>query len=137
MLGRLWAPLGVIVFLIAIAGAFGVVRWAGRYWFHMLRAAHTAVLTEFIVTGKGPEQGQLAYGKAQVLARFKDTSILFAGLAYGHIDQIVTAGNFAPGNAGTLLILTIIKPLLLIGLLIAARREQREFSSSSVAQSAS
>ncbi|HET8985979.1 MAG TPA: hypothetical protein VFN03_09490, partial [Trueperaceae bacterium] len=78
LLGRLWAPLGVIVFLIAIAGAFGVVRWAGRYWFHMLRAAHTAVLTEFIVTGKGPTEGQLAYGKAQVLARFKDTSILFA-----------------------------------------------------------
>ncbi|HLU81965.1 MAG TPA: hypothetical protein VKZ43_01070 [Trueperaceae bacterium] len=78
LLGRLWAPLGVIVFLIAVGGAFGVVRWAGRYWFHMLRAAHTAVLTEFIVTGKGPEQGQLAYGKAQVLGRFKDTSILFA-----------------------------------------------------------
>lgn len=77
LLGRLWAPLGVIVFVLAIAGAFGVVRWAGRYWFHLLRAAHTAVLTEFIVTGRGPAQGQLAYGKEQVLGRFKDTSILF------------------------------------------------------------
>ena len=78
LLGRLWAPLGIIVFVIAVAGAFGVMRWAGRYWFHLLRAAHTAVLTEFIVTGEGPHQSQLAYGKAQVQARFKDTSILFA-----------------------------------------------------------
>lgn len=77
LLGRLWAPLGVVVFLIAIVGAFAVVRWAGRYWFHLLRAAHTAVLTEFIVAGHGPKVGQLAYGKAQVLGRFKDTSILF------------------------------------------------------------
>lgn len=78
LLGRLWAPLGVVVFIVAVGGAFAVVQWAGRYWFHMLRAAHTAVLTEFIVTGRGPEGSQLEYGKQQVLARFKDTSILFA-----------------------------------------------------------
>lgn len=78
LLGRLWAPLGVIVFLAAVGGAFAVVRWAGRYWFHLLRAAHTAVLTEFIVHGRGPEGNQLEFGKQQVLSRFKDTSILFA-----------------------------------------------------------
>lgn len=77
LLGRLWAPLGVVVFLVAVVGAFGVVRWAGRYWFHLLRAAHTAVLTEFILTGQGPKEGQLAYGRQQVMSRFKDTSILF------------------------------------------------------------
>ncbi len=77
LLGRLWAPLGFIVFIVAVGGAFYVVRWAGRYWFHMLRAAHTAVLTEFIVNGRGPEGNQLEYGKQQVLARFKDASILF------------------------------------------------------------
>lgn len=90
VLGRLWAPLGVIVFLIAVGGAFAVVKWAGRYWFHLLRAAHTAVLTEFIVTGTGPQQGQLAYGKAQVLERFKDTSILFAvDLVVGGIVRFI------------------------------------------------
>lgn len=78
LLGRLWAPLGFIVFIVAVGGAFAVVQWAGRYWFHLLRAAHTAVLTEFIVHGRGPEGSQLEYGKQQVLARFKDTSILFA-----------------------------------------------------------
>lgn len=77
VLGRLWGPLGFIVFLVAIGGAFAVVRWAGRYWFHLLKAAHTAVMTEFIVTGQGPKESQLAYGKAQVLSRFRDTSILF------------------------------------------------------------
>ena len=90
LLGRLWAPLGVILFVIAIGGAFAIVRWAGRYWFHLLRAAHTAVLTEFIVTGKGPQQNQLAYGKEQVLSRFKDTSILFAvDLLVGGIVRFV------------------------------------------------
>jgi len=78
LLGRLWAPLGFIVFIVAVGGAFAVVQWAGRYWFHMLRAAHTAVLTEFIVHGRGPEGSQLEYGKQQVMARFKDSSILFA-----------------------------------------------------------
>src|SRR5690606_21169953 len=34
-------------------------------------------MTEFIVTGQGPKESQLAYGKAQVLSRFRDTSILF------------------------------------------------------------
>ena len=77
VLGRLWGPLGFIVFLVAVGGAFAVVRWAGRYWFHLLKAAHTAVMTEFIVTGQGPKESQLAYGKAQVLSRFRDTSILF------------------------------------------------------------
>src|SRR5690606_21703426 len=78
LLGRLWAPLGFIVFLIAVGGAFAVVQWAGRYWFHLLRAAHTAVLTEFITTGSGPEGSQLEFGKQQVMARFQDTSVLFA-----------------------------------------------------------
>ena len=77
LLGRLWAPLGLIFFLVAIGGAFAVVRWASRYYFHLLRAAHTAVMTEFIVFGRGPEEGQLAYGRKAVMDRFRDTSILF------------------------------------------------------------
>ncbi len=78
LLGRLWAPLGFVVFIVAVGGAFAVIQWAGRYWFHLLRAAHTAVLTEFIVHGRGPQGSQLEFGKQQVMSRFKDTSILFA-----------------------------------------------------------
>lgn len=77
LLGMLWAPLGVIIFLVAIGGAFTLVNLATKYWFHLLRAAHTAVMTEFIVHGQGPEGNQLAFGRQQVMARFKDTSILF------------------------------------------------------------
>ncbi len=78
LLGRLWAPLGFLVFLIAFVGAIGVVRWASRYYFYLLKAAHTAVMTEFITQGRGPQGSQVAYGKEQVMARFRDTSILFA-----------------------------------------------------------
>jgi hypothetical protein len=77
LLGQLWAPLGVILFLVAIGGSFTLVNLATKYWFHLLRAAHTAVMTEFIVHGRGPDGNQLEYGKQQVMARFKDTSILF------------------------------------------------------------
>ncbi len=78
LLSRLWAPLGIILFVAAVGGAFWLVQLAGRYWFHLLRAAHTAVLTELITTGKAPEGDQLQYGKQQVMSRFTDTSILFA-----------------------------------------------------------
>lgn len=83
MLGRLWAPLGFILFLVAIGGAFGIVRWVTRYYFYLLKAAHTAVMTEYIVHGQAPQGGQVAYGRAQVTERFKDTSIMFG------VDQLV------------------------------------------------
>jgi hypothetical protein len=78
LLGQLWAPLGFITFLIAIGGGFGLVRWASRYYFYLLKAAHTAVMTEFIVHGRAPATNQLAYGRTQVTERFRDTSIMFA-----------------------------------------------------------
>lgn len=77
LLGQLWAPLGFILFLVAIAGSFALVNLATKFWFHLLRAAHTAVLTEFIVHGRGPEGSQLEYGRKQVMSRFRDTSVLF------------------------------------------------------------
>jgi hypothetical protein len=78
LLGRLWEPLGFIVFLIAIGGGFGLVRWASRYYFYLLKAAHTAVMTEHIVHGRAPATNQLAYGRQQVTERFRDTSVMFA-----------------------------------------------------------
>lgn len=77
LLSKLWEPIGIILFIIALVGAVGIVKWASRYYFYMLKAAHTAVMTEFIVYGKGPQGSQLAYGKEQVMSRFKDTSIMF------------------------------------------------------------
>jgi hypothetical protein len=90
LLAKLWAPLGVIIFIAAVGGAFWIVDLAGKYWFHLLRAAHTAVMTEFITTGNGPATGQLEYGRKQVMSRFADTSILFGvGLLVGGITKFV------------------------------------------------
>jgi hypothetical protein len=83
LLGQLLGVLGFIFFLVAWGGAWAIVQWASRYWFYLLKAAHTAVMTDIIVYGKKPEGSQVAYGKQQVMDRFKDTSILFA------VDQII------------------------------------------------
>jgi hypothetical protein len=83
LLSQLWGVLGVIVLVVGFGGGFALVRWASRYYFYLLKAAHTAVMTAFIVHGRGPETGQLEYGKQQVLDRFTDTSIMFA------VDQVL------------------------------------------------
>jgi len=85
VLAQLWSVLGIVTLIAAFGGAFGIVRWASRYYFYLLKAAHAAVMTEYIVHGRGPEGSQLAYGKEQVTSRFKDTSIMFA------IDQVLDA----------------------------------------------
>jgi hypothetical protein len=83
LLSQLWSVLGVIVVIAAFAGAFGIVRWITRYYFYLLKAAHAAVMTEFIVHGEGPDGSQIQHGKEQVQSRFKDTSVMFA------IDQVL------------------------------------------------
>ncbi|MEL7086321.1 MAG: hypothetical protein AAF268_07960 [Cyanobacteria bacterium P01_A01_bin.3] len=83
LLGQLFGPLGFIIMLAAAAGAWGIVQWATRYFFYLLKAAHTAVLTELIVTGELPSGSQVEYGKQQVTDRFRDTSIMFA------VDRLV------------------------------------------------
>ena len=46
-------------------------------------------------------------------------SIFLLGDAIGHISNILVTGNYATGNAGAVLVLDILVPLLLIGLLVA------------------
>jgi hypothetical protein len=48
--------------------------------------------------------------------------VFYIGLVIGHIQQIMSTGDTAPGNFGMLLLLSIIKPLLLAGLLLFAAR---------------
>ena len=83
VLAQLWSVLGIIVFIAAFGGAFGIVRWITRYYFYLLKAAHAAVMTEYIIHGHGPTGSQIEHGKEQVMSRFKDTSIMFA------IDQVL------------------------------------------------
>jgi hypothetical protein len=51
--------------------------------------------------------------------------IFYVGVVYGHIHEAVVAGNFAPGNVGIMLLLSISKPILLVGLVLAAKRHSR------------
>jgi len=46
-------------------------------------------------------------------------SIFTLGAAYGHILNMFSTRNYAPGNAGAVLILDILIPILLIALLLA------------------
>jgi hypothetical protein len=52
------------------------------------------------------------------------SSIFFLGDAVGHVKQMLVAGNFAPGNAGVPFYSDIALPLLMIGLLMIARRSE-------------
>ncbi|TCL69638.1 DUF6790 family protein [Rhizobium sp. BK251] len=49
-------------------------------------------------------------------------AIFFVGLVYGHIHQVILTGDYAAGNAGALLVLTIVNAVLLVWLLAMARR---------------
>ncbi len=55
-------------------------------------------------------------------------SISLLGDAAGHIHQMLAAGNFAPGNAGTIFYMDLIAPLLVIALWLVAWREQRRLA---------
>jgi len=83
LLGQALSFLGIIVFLIALGGAWVLVQWAKRYFFYLLQAAHIAVMTEYIVYGQAPKGSQVQYGRQQVQERFKDTSLMFA------VDEII------------------------------------------------
>jgi hypothetical protein len=52
------------------------------------------------------------------------SSIFFLGNAVGHVKQMMVAGNFAPGNAGVPFYSDVALPVLMIVLLIIARRSR-------------
>jgi hypothetical protein len=52
------------------------------------------------------------------------SSIFFLGDAVGHVKQMLVAGNFAPGNAGVPFYSDVALPVLMIGLLMIARRSR-------------
>lgn len=62
------------------------------------------------------------------LAAILGPSIFTLGAAAGHIHQMVTAHNFAPGNAGVIFYTDIIIPLIGFALLWLARRNSKDES---------
>lgn len=59
------------------------------------------------------------------LAAILGPSIFLWGAAGGHVYQMVAAGNFAPGNAGTIFWTDIFLPVIGFGLLWLQHRYQR------------
>jgi formate-dependent nitrite reductase membrane component NrfD len=51
--------------------------------------------------------------------------IFFGGDAIGHVGQMITADNFAPGNAGSWFWTDILIPLLMVASLTTLYRQQR------------
>jgi hypothetical protein len=62
----------------------------------------------------------LVFKAAAVMA----SSIFFLGDAVGHVRQMMVAGNFAPGNAGVPFYSDVALPVLMIVLLMIARRSR-------------
>jgi hypothetical protein len=52
------------------------------------------------------------------------SSIFLLGDAVGHVKQMLVAGKFAPGNAGVPFYSDVVLPVLMIGLLMIARRSR-------------
>ena len=106
--------------------------WAGL--FHVLRPETAAELIGWQVSPFQFEVGMadLAIGATACIAFWRDlsfkaaavcaASIFLLGDAIGHVREMVTAGNFAPGNAGVPFYTDIICPLLAITLLLIAGR---------------
>ncbi len=55
-------------------------------------------------------------------------TVFLWGDAVGHVREMVTAGNFAPGNAGLPFFMDILAPLLAIVLLAASREHAKPAS---------
>jgi uncharacterized membrane protein len=108
--------------------------WAGLFHVFMPHAA-----ARFIGWQVSPFQFEMgvtdiAFGVTAIVAFWRSLnfkaatvtfiSLLYVGLAIGHLRQIVETGNLAPGNGGMLLVLTVIKPVLLVWLLMSAQRQE-------------
>lgn len=106
--------------------------WAGV--FHVFLPTTAASLIGWQVSPFQFEVGMadLAIGVTACIAFWRNlsfkaaavcaASVFLLGDAIGHIRQMVTAGNFAPGNAGVPFYMDLLCPLLAIALLLAASR---------------
>jgi len=80
VLGKFVPAIGWIVFVIALAGNYGLLRLGRDYLLYMVRAGFIAVLTEIIVRGRiTGSENQLTFARDAVKTRFVETSAL-AGL---------------------------------------------------------
>lgn len=84
--GTVGGWLGFFVIALGVGGGWGLVNLARSWLLHVVKAAHVAVATAYLV-GDGLPAGESQYsiGKALVLERFVDVNVLFVldGLVRG------------------------------------------------------
>ena len=85
LIGQAVPLIGFIILMIGLVGMVPIYKLAQRYVFYLIKAAHIAVLTEYLVNGRLPKHsgGQLAWGKEQVQNRFGEVSAMFV------VDELV------------------------------------------------
>jgi len=120
----------ILLLPIGVAGL-----WAGV--FHVFFPSTAAAFIGWNVSPFQFEVGlaDFAIGVTACVAFWRDlnfkaaaviaASIFLLGDAVGHVEQMLTAGNFAPGNAGVPFYMDVICPLLAIALLVIAQRQTR------------
>jgi len=74
----------VAVWIIALILPFPFVKMFREYFLYVLKIGHVSVITQLAIHGSLPEgKNQVEWGKEKVMARFKETSILFV------VDRLV------------------------------------------------
>ncbi len=75
----------VAVWIIALILPFPLIKLFREYFLYVLKTAHIAVIVELVLHGSLPAgKGQVEWGKEKVMARFKETSVLFV------VDRLVS-----------------------------------------------
>ncbi|HSA58633.1 MAG TPA: hypothetical protein VLJ37_03005 [bacterium] len=74
----------VAVWIVALILPFPLIRLFREYFLYVLKIAHVAVIVQLALRGSLPEgKNQVEWGKEKVMARFKETSVLFV------VDRLV------------------------------------------------
>lgn len=68
----------VAVWIIGLILPFPLIKLFREYFLYVLKTAHVAVIVQLALHGSLPEgKNQVEWGKEKVMARFKETSVLF------------------------------------------------------------
>ncbi len=74
----------VAVWIVALILPFPLIKLFREYFLYVLKTAHVAVIVQLVLYGSLPEgKSQVEWGKEKVMARFKETSVLFV------VDRLV------------------------------------------------
>lgn len=115
---------------------FFAVGWVGIYGF-IAHAFFPEFTAKFIGWYTSPFQFEVAVANLSLgitgivafwsnfsfrMAVIISVSCFYFGSAIGHINQMLTANNFAPGNAGSVFLIDIFLPIFLIILALVRRK---------------